>query len=134
MECCCHSANWQGLIDAMPCLIKWLLVIVALIFLMKYLARLLELCTKNCHESKMKEKSFEHEKWWHFQNDLKTDFEDALKKHTEELTKRIKQLEKELGQEKASREDKLKQERLQFEHDYYKKRLDDFYGKRDENK
>lgn len=127
MECCCHSANWQSLINAMPCLIKWLLVIVALIFLMKYLAQLLELCTKNCHESKMKEKSFEHEKWWHFQKRLEVDFK-------KELEDRISKLEKELGQEKASREDKLKQERLQFEHDYYKKLLDDFYGKRDENK
>ena len=77
MECCCHSANWQSFIAAMPCLIKWLLMGVVLIFLMKYLAQLLELWTKNCHEKKMKEKSFENEKWWHFQKNCNTDSQKA---------------------------------------------------------
>lgn len=132
MECCGQTSNWQSLINAMPCLIKWLLVIVALIFLMKYLARLLELWTKNCHEKKMKEKSFVNEKWWHFQSDLMTDFEGALKKRTEELTQRIGQLEEE--KKELARKNELEKERLQYEHDYYKKLLDDFYCKKDENK
>lgn len=122
---------WADFLEQLPCALIWITLIIALAAVLK---TVLPLIIANCHEKKMKEKSFEHEAWWHFQNDLKTDFEGALDKRTEELTKKIKQLEKELGQEKASLEDKLKQERLQFEQDYYKKLLDDFYGKRGENK
>ena len=79
-------------------------------------------CIANCHERKTKEFALEREKYWHLQKELSHDFK-------KELSNEIGELKEKLQAEKYSREDKLKQERLQMEHDYYKKILDDFYNK-----
>lgn len=95
------------------------IALVALCLVLKYIV---QPCMANCHERKSKEKTIETEKYWHFQNELKHDYK-------KELEKKIQEKEKELQEEKNSREDKLKQERLQAEHDFYKKIFDDFYNK-----
>ena len=102
------ECNWQDAICKIPCLCWGVIGLVALYLVLKYIMQPL---IANCHERKSKEKAIETEKFWHFQKQLSHDFK------------------KELQDEKNSREDKLKQERLKAEHDYYKKILDDFYNK-----
>ena len=122
---------WADFLEQLPCALIWITLIIALAAVLK---TVLPLIIANCHEKKMKEKSFEHEAWWHYQRKINSDFNKAMEEQSKELSEKIKQLKEELKRKKASREDELKQERLQFEHDYYKNLLGDFYGKRDENK
>ncbi len=113
------ECNWQDAICKIPCLCWGVIGLVALYLVLKYIMQPL---IANCHERKSKEKAIETEKFWHFQKQLSHDFK-------KELEEKIIEKEKELQDEKNSREDKLKQERLKAEHDYYKKILDDFYNK-----
>lgn len=112
LECC----YWQSAICKIPCLCWGVIGLVALYLVLKYIV---QPCIANCHERKLKEESFGREKYWHFQKELSHDFK-------KELNDKIAELEEELRTEKKCREDKLKQERLQMEHDFYKKILDDF--------
>lgn len=110
---------WQNVINSIPCLCWGVIGLVALYLVLKYIVQPL---IANSHERKSKEKAIETEKFWHFQKELSHDFK-------KELDDKIDDLNKQLQAEKNSREDKLKQERLQMEHDFYKKILDDFYNK-----
>ena len=116
---CTCACPWQIVIDAIPCLCWGTIGLVALYLFLKFFV---QPWMANCHELKLKKKAFETEKFWHFQNELKHDFK-------KELEGKLKEKEKELQEEKNFREDKLKQERIQAEHDFYKKILDDFYNK-----
>ena len=65
---CCHSinhTNWQPVIDAIPCLCWGIFMLIALYFLLKYIA--VPLIT-NCHELKIKDDNYEKEKFWSFLN------------------------------------------------------------------
>lgn len=115
LECC-----WQSAICKIPCLCWGVIGLVALYLVLKYIV---QPWIANCHERKTKDHAFEREKYWHSQKEQSRE---------KELRGKIAELEKELQAEINSREDKLKQERLQMEHDYYKKIVDDFYNK--ENK
>ena len=113
------ECNWQDAICKIPGLCWGVIGLIAFYLVLKYFV---QPCIANCHESKMKKEAINTEKFWHFQKELSHDFK-------KELNDKIGELEEKLQAEKNSREDKLKQERLQMEHDYYKKILDDFYNK-----
>lgn len=89
MECCSHSTNWQGLVDAMPCLALGMLGLIFALFLMKCLMNLIELWSKNCHERKMKEKAFEREKFWKFVQLSQLDKDEEIKNQANELANKM---------------------------------------------
>lgn len=94
----------------------------ALFLVLKYVVQPL---ISNRHEAFMKDKVFDQEKYWHFQSALKIDF----KKQLEEKQKEIEKERGNLKAEKADRESKLKQERLQAEYEFYKKIVETFFPK-----
>lgn len=116
----CQCVNWQPVINAIPCVCWGILALVMLYFLLKHVVAPL---ITNSHETIMKSKAFEQEKFWHFQKVLHS--EEELKKKKEELEKQIEDLKAEPEAERKTRDDILKQERLQYEHDYYKEMLDE---------
>lgn len=141
LDCCCGNPfppELEGCVFNYPIVMINLIWAIVVFFVFLVLGiKIIGFLNKRCdtkqeeaeaarkHEIDLKEKAFEKEKFWHFQKELSHDFK-------KELNDKISELEEKLQSEKSSREDKLKQERLQMEHDYYKKLLDDFYNK--ENK
>lgn len=88
---CCHyrrpinSANWQPVVDAIPCICWGIIMLIALYLILKLIVLPL---IKNCHEMKMKDEAFTQEKHW-YNEKKKTSDEDLNRKIREynELTK-----------------------------------------------
>ena len=88
---CCHyrrpisSANWQPVVDAIPCICWGIIMLIALYLILKLIVLPL---IKNCHEMKMKDEAFTQEKHW-YDEKKKTSDEDLARKIREynELTK-----------------------------------------------
>lgn len=62
---CCHcdkTANWQPVVDAIPCICWGIIGLIALFLILKYL--IIPAMTQ-CHETKMKEKMFQNEEFWY---------------------------------------------------------------------
>lgn len=118
--------------SVMSCLI-WAIAVVIIAFMAYcYLKRrdksklaMKELAQK--HELAMKEKVFEQEKFWYFQKELKKDFQKELNEKIQKLEDEKNKLSEDLAKEKKDRNDALKKERLQAEHDFYEKILKTFY-------
>ena len=73
---------WKTFIDTnFTCLCWGVIGLVVLVFLLKYFSPFFELCIKNRHEMKVKDKAFEMEKYW---------FEQNSKKEKQELVEKIK--------------------------------------------
>ena len=120
LECCCGRPIPPEPVGCvfnhpvvMSCLIWAVVVLVFGVLLFVYMIikdKLKRKESKDVREQELnlKEKAFEKEKYWHFQNALQHDFK-------KELNDKIGELEEKLQAEKNSREDKLKQERLQME-------------------
>lgn len=123
--------DWQNLEKVLPSLcwgIIGLVVFVFLlktlraIFLLKALRPIIELCIKNNHESKMKEKAFEMEKYWRIITKVDVTSDEMLQKENIELKQKIKKME----EEKISIEANSKSKIILLEHDIelYKKIVD----------
>lgn len=88
---CCHyrrpinSANWQSVVDAIPCICWGIIFLIALYLILKLIVLPL---IKNCHEMKMKDEAFTQEKYWYDEKKKASD-EDLNRKIREynELTK-----------------------------------------------
>jgi flagellar biosynthesis/type III secretory pathway M-ring protein FliF/YscJ len=112
-------ANWQPFINALPAICGWILVLILLYFVIRYV---IAPYMVNCHEQQIKKDNFEQELEWHFQTKLEKDFKGELENRIAELTKN-------LSEEKSNREKSLKEERLKAEYDFYKKIVETFYTK-----
>ena len=118
--------------SVMSCLIWAIAVVIIACMAYCYLKRrdkskltMKELAQK--HELAMKEKVFEQEKFWYFQKELKKDFLKELNEKIQKLEDEKNKLSEDLAKEKKDRNDALKKERLQAEHDFYEKILKTFY-------
>ena len=80
------------------------------------------------HELDMKKEAFEQEKFWHFQKELKKDYQKELNEKIQKLEEEKKKMEDDLDKEKIDRNETLIKERLQAEHDFYKKIISQFYS------
>ena len=120
---CCNHVNWQPVIESIPCICWGILLLFFIYFILRYVASPL---ISNCNEQKIKKVNYEQEVFWHFQTKLEKDYK-------KELNDKIKELEDDLKKEKDNREKTLKEERLQAEHDFYKKIVEDFYTKKEEH-
>lgn len=116
------AADWQNVVNAIPCLCWGVIGLVALVFLLKYLHPLIEMWIKNKHESKMKKKAFKMEKYWHFIKKVDVASEETLQNEINEL----KQKTEKLGKDKSSIEDTYNSKIALLEHDIelYKKIVD----------
>ena len=101
------AADWQNVVNAIPCLCWGVIGLVALVFLLKYLHPLIEMWIKNKHESKMKKKAFKMEKYWHFIKKVDVASEETLQKEINELKWKIKKLEEEKTSIEANSESKI---------------------------
>lgn len=119
---CCHcgrpadSANWQPVVDAIPCICWGIIMLIALYLILKLIVLP---SIKNCHEMKMKDKAFKNEKFWAIYKKIENPPEEELsnlqkevdefKKKEEELNKSKNNLENEKKEfEKQILEEKIK--------------------------
>ena len=111
----------------------WAVVVIALAFLAYcYLKKRVQIKKDMAdadrkHELNMKEKAHEQEKFWYFQKELKKDYKKELNEKILKLEEEKKKLEEDLDKEKKDRNEALKKECLQAEHDFYEKILKTFY-------
>ena len=82
---CCHyrrpinSANWQPVVDAIPCICWGIIMLIALYLILKLIVLPL---IKNCHEMKMKDEAFTQEKYW---------YDEKKKASDEDLNRKIRE-------------------------------------------
>lgn len=109
---CCHyrrpinSANWQPVVDAIPCICWGIIMLIALYLILKLIVLPL---IKNCHEMKMKDEAFTQEKHWYDEKKKASD-EDLNRKIREynELTIHQRILDKVTGTDKDKEIETLK--------------------------
>ena len=77
--------DWQNVENALPSLCWGVIGLFAFVFLLKALRPIIELCIKNNHESKMKEKAFEMEKYWNMIAKVNLASDETLQKEINEL-------------------------------------------------
>ena len=120
LSCCrcskpANSANWQPVVDAIPCICWGIIILIALYFVFKLIIYPL---IKNCHELKMKETAFKNEKYWLYIKKIEEPTEkkkselqnelDEIKKKEKDLNEGITALEK----EKKEFEKKILEEKI----------------------
>lgn len=87
MLCCCE---WQGVIDAMPCLIKGLFWLIGCsIFVVKVLKPIVEKLIINCDERKRREKQFKQERFWKYIQLSQIDKKAEIKEKADELAQNM---------------------------------------------
>lgn len=110
---CCHCgrpanpANWQPVVDAIPCICWEIIMLIALYLILKLIVFPL---IKNCHEMKMKDNSFKNEKYWAFYKKIEEPTEEKLSKLQNEVDE-LKKKEENLDKGKEN----LKKEKEEFE-------------------
>ena len=110
---CCHCgrpanpANWQPVVDAIPCICWGIIMLIALYLILKLIVFPL---IKNRHEMKMKDNSFKNEKYWAFYKKIEEPTEEKLSKLQNEVDE-LKKKEENLDKGKEN----LKKEKEEFE-------------------
>lgn len=115
---------WKSAIDGLPNIIWGIIWISAVVVVLIKCIPCFELWLNYYKEKKLKELAFEHETKFYFNRKISEDALKLLSEKNEQLQKEIEELKRNLKSEKESRENVLKAERLQFEHDYYKQLLE----------
>ncbi len=114
--------DWQNVVNAIPCLCRSIIWLVAIVFLLKVLRPVFELYIKNHHERMMKERAFEMEKYWNMITKVNLASDETLQKEINELKQRIKKLEEEKTSIEANSESKIAL--LKHDIELYKKIVD----------
>ena len=81
------TCNWQNVIDAIPCFCWGLLILIGLIYSIKYI---IVPCMNNCHECKMKEAANKREKEWANFESTKASTDEHLINSKKELEDKLK--------------------------------------------
>lgn len=82
LSCCSQVANWQEVINTIPCLLWGVIGLVTLWLLLKYVAKSL---IQNCNDAKVRKEKFAREKEWQ---------EKMEKMKNDELQRKIEEFEK----------------------------------------
>lgn len=93
----CCTCFWK---TAFPCLCWGVIGLIALYFILKFLALP---CLTNRHERKMKEEAFKREKEWNNLINIKASTDETLNDKIKNLTTSIEKLKKELESEKNNK-------------------------------
>lgn len=110
------ACQWQTIIDKIPRLCWGIIVLIALYLLLKYVVQPL---MTNCHETKMKKKSFEREKEWADFETTKASTDEALKNQVKDLKTEVSEKENALKVEKHNIE--LLEKQLKVYSDIFEK-------------
>lgn len=113
------AADWQNVVNAIPCLYWGIIGLAAIVYFLRPLS---VIWIKNHHESKMKEKAFEMEKYWRIITKVDVTSDETLQKEINELKQRIKKLEEEKTSIEANSESKIAL--LKHDIELYKKIVD----------
>lgn len=111
---CCQSI-WQPVIKEIPCLCWGVIVLIALYLLLKFAVRP---CMNHCHESAMKDKMFEQEKYW--SNIKKIEY--PLEQKLSEVKTKLDDLQKKEN-DITKRKDILEEEKREFEKQILKEKI-----------
>ncbi len=121
LSCCSQVANWQEVINTIPCLLWGVIGLVTLWLLLKYVAKPL---IQNCNDAKVRQEKFDREDSWHTNMEkLKDDDLQRKIKEFEEYTVRQKLLDKVLN---AAKDTDFKDMKSQL--DELKKRFESLDG------
>ena len=132
----CPSPPFEGCVFNHPTVMSsliWAIVIIVLgllayCYLKKKAQMKVEIAGANQnHEMKLKDKTFEQERYWYFQKELKKDYQKELYDRIQQLENEKKKLSEDLEKEKTDRNEALEKERIQAEHDFYEKILKTIY-------
>lgn len=114
LSCCSQVANWQEVINKIPCLLWGVMVLLGFWLLLKYV---LKPCIQNCNDAKVRKEKFEREKFWKWYDKVQLNSDETLKNEKEVLEKKIDELKKD------NKEQSDKNALLNKEIDIYKKIL-----------
>lgn len=118
LSCCSQVANWQEVINTIPCLLWGVMVLVALWLLLKYVAKP---CIQNCNDAKVRKEKFEREISWKFYDKIQLNSDKTLKNEIKELEEKIDELKED--KEKDNKEQSNKNALLKKEIEIYQKIL-----------
>lgn len=118
LSCCSQVANWQEVINTIPCLLWGVIGLVTLWLLLKYVAKPL---IQNCNDAKVRKEKFEREISWKFYDKIQLNSDKTLKNEIKELEEKIDELKED--KEKDNKEQSNKNALLKKEIEIYQKIL-----------
>lgn len=110
LSCCSQVANWQEVINTIPCLLWGVMVLLGFWLLLKYVAKPL---IQNCNDAKVRKEKFVREKFWKIYDKIELVSDKQLKEEIDGLKKEIDKLNKkksDLNKANSEKEALLKKE------------------------
>lgn len=98
LSCCSHVANWQEVINKIPCLLWGVIGLLGFWLLLKYVVK--PRC-QYCNDVKVRKEKFEREKFWSFYNKIQLVSDEQLNKQIDELEKEKSKLNKDKSEKES---------------------------------